>query len=36
MKKLNRVRKIISLGLFAYGVYTSAKRFGLIKSKQVA
>ncbi len=36
MKKLNRLRKIISLGLFAYGVYTSAKRFGLIKKKQTA
>jgi hypothetical protein len=36
MKKLNQLRKIISLGLFAYGVYTSAKRFGLIKNKQAA
>ncbi len=36
MKKLNQLRKIISLGLFAYGLYTSAKRFGLIKNKQVA
>jgi hypothetical protein len=36
MKKLNQLRKIISLALFAYGVYTSAKRFGLIKKKQVA
>lgn len=36
MKKLNQLRKIISLGLFAYGVYTSAKRLGLIKKKLTA
>lgn len=36
MKKLNQLRKLVSLGLFVYGIYSGAKRMGLLKKKQPA
>jgi hypothetical protein len=36
MKKLNQIRKIVSIALFVYGTYQGAKRLGLLGKKQTA
>ena len=36
MRKMNQLRKLVSIGLFIYGTYTGAKRLGLIGKKQTA